>query len=118
LKGDFKMTYKDIEASRNTRLWITQVIVPVATLATSTIIAVPEARKAICKGAKHVKESIKKTFTKKESKTENRTVISIDANNRQEALAALEALAKEVFESANYFKPIKKKVQFRDSRKA
>ena len=112
------MTYKDIEASRNTRLWITQVMVPVATLATSTIIAVPEARKAICKGAKHVKESIKKTFTKKESKTENRTVISIDANNRQEALAALEALTKEVFESENYFQPIKKKVQVKDSRKA
>ena len=112
------MTYKDIEASRNTRLWITQVMVPVATLATSTIIAVPEARKAICKGANHVKESIKKTFTKKESKTENRTVISIDASNRQEALAALEALAKEVFESENYFQPIKKKVQFRNSRKA
>ena len=112
------MTYKDIEASRNARLWITQVMVPVATLATSTIIAVPEARKAICKGAKHVKEAIKKTFTKKESKTGNRTIISIDAKNRQEALSALEVLAKETFESDQPFRPIKKKVQVRDSGKA
>lgn len=112
------MTYKDIEASRNTRLWLTQVMVPVATLATSTIIAIPEARTAICKGAARIKESVKNTFTKKESRTENRTVIRIDAKNRQEALSALEALAKEVIESDNYFQPIKKKVQVKDSRKA
>lgn len=110
------MTYKHIEASRNTRLWITQVMVPVATLATSTIIAVPEARKAISKGATQVKESIKKTFTKKESIKKNRLVLNIKANNRDEALAALEALAKQVFESDPSM-PISKSVYVKDPRK-
>lgn len=41
------MTYKEIDASRNIRLWITQVALPVATLTATTLIALPEARRAI-----------------------------------------------------------------------
>lgn len=108
------MTYKNIEASRNTRLWLTQVMVPMATLAVSTLIAFPGARRAICKGASHAKEAITKTFTKKESKTENRTILSINAKNRQEALNALEAAAKEIIESNEVFQPIKKEVQVKE----
>ena len=52
------MTYKEIENSRNKRLWVTQVIMPVATLATSVVVAVPEARKAIVNKTVQVKDSI------------------------------------------------------------
>ena len=40
------MTWKQIEASREARLWITQVIVPVLGMTTALVVAVPEAREA------------------------------------------------------------------------
>lgn len=40
------MTYKQIEASREARLWISQVIVPVATVAV-TAMAIPEVREKV-----------------------------------------------------------------------
>ena len=77
------MTYKEIENSRNKRLWVTQVIMPVATLATSVVIAVPEARKAIVDKTVQVKDSIKEKFSKKESKQEEpKVIISINAEYR------------------------------------
>ena len=113
------MTYKDIENSRNKRLWVTQVIIPVATLATSVVVAVPEARTAIVNKTVQVKDSIKEKFSKKESKQEEpQVVISINAKNRQEALKALEALAREVMESDNADEPINKKVRAKASGKA
>lgn len=57
------MTHKQIEASREARLWISQVIVPVATSA-AMIMAVPEARNAVITKANEVKESIKRKFKK------------------------------------------------------
>lgn len=53
------MTYKQIEASREVRLWIGQIIVPALTVAASTL-AIPEVRHAIAAKAKSVKESIER----------------------------------------------------------
>ena len=49
------MTYKQIEASRELRLWITQVIVPAAAIA----MMIPECREAVVKKAKEVRDKIK-----------------------------------------------------------
>lgn len=57
------MTYKQIEASREARLWISQVIVPVATVI-GTAMMIPEVREKVGEKAKSVKESIKKKFKK------------------------------------------------------
>lgn len=54
------MTYKQIEASREIRLWIVQVIMPALTLA----LIVPESRKVIVAKAKEVKDKIKNRFQK------------------------------------------------------
>ena len=45
------MTYKQIEASREARLWIGQVIVPAVTCV-ATLMAVPEVRHAVVDKAK------------------------------------------------------------------
>ena len=54
------MTYKQIEASREVRLWIGQVIVPAIAL-TMTI---PEARKKVIDKSKSIKRSIDERFKK------------------------------------------------------
>ena len=59
------MTYKQIEASREARLWISQVIIPVIGIASMG--AVPEVRTAIADKGRQVKESIIKRFKKEES---------------------------------------------------
>jgi len=59
------MTYKQIETSREVRLWIGQIIVPVASLAV-TAMAIPQVREAVVSKAKSVKESFKKRKFKKE----------------------------------------------------
>lgn len=51
------MTYKQIEAAREVRLWIGQIIVPAATLAV-TILAIPEVRQAVAAKADQVKNKI------------------------------------------------------------
>lgn len=51
------MTYKQIEASREARLWLGQIIVPALTFAATTL-AVPEVRQAIATKAMSVKQSI------------------------------------------------------------
>lgn len=48
------MTYKQIEASREARLWITQVIIP----AIGVAMMIPEAREAVVAKAKEVKDKI------------------------------------------------------------
>lgn len=55
------MTYKQIEASRELRLWIGQVVVPAAAAA-AVILSNPELKNA----AKEKFESIKDRFKKKE----------------------------------------------------
>ena len=51
------MTYKQIEASRELRLWIGQIIVPAATVAITTM-TIPEVRQAIAAKANSVKQNI------------------------------------------------------------
>ena len=54
------MTYKQIEASREARLWLSQIIIPAMCI---TMMA-PEAREAVVTKAKEVKRSIKTAFAK------------------------------------------------------
>lgn len=58
-----EMTYKQIEASREARLWIGQVIIPAVTGITLAM-ANPTIRNATVAKIKDVKESIKKKFKK------------------------------------------------------
>ena len=51
------MTYKQIEASREARLWIGQIIVPAASVVVATL-SIPEVRQMIATKATSVKESI------------------------------------------------------------
>ena len=51
------MTYKQIEAAREVRLWIGQIIVPAATVAV-TAMTIPEVRQAIAAKANKVKQNI------------------------------------------------------------
>ena len=53
------MTYKQIEASREVRLWIGQVIVPAIVIAASTL-TIPEVRQAVAAKARDVKQSIER----------------------------------------------------------
>jgi hypothetical protein len=52
------MTYKQIETSREIRLWITQVILPAVGIGTVLVTAVPEFREAVVAKAKNVKDKI------------------------------------------------------------
>ena len=51
------MTYKQIEASREARLWIGQIIVPAISIAGTTL-AIPEVRQAVATKAESIKQSI------------------------------------------------------------
>ena len=55
------MTYKHIEASREARLWLTQIVLPIVTVVT----LVPEARNAVITTAKKAKNNIESKFSKK-----------------------------------------------------
>ena len=55
------MTYKQIEASRERRLWLGQIIIPVVTV----LVAIPEVREAAVTKAKNVKRFVKEKFSKK-----------------------------------------------------
>lgn len=57
------MTRKQIDASREARLWIGQIIVPALTLAISTL-AIPEVRQTVATKARSMKESIEKKMNK------------------------------------------------------
>jgi hypothetical protein len=60
MEGVIDMTWKQIEASREARLWLSQIVIP----AICITMMVPEARKAVVEKAQDVKKSIKNTFTK------------------------------------------------------
>lgn len=62
------MTYKQIEATREVRLWITQIVVPITTTVIAASICVPEVRQAIAVKCKSIKNSINKKFKKKREK--------------------------------------------------
>jgi len=53
------MTYKQIEASRELRLWIGQIIVPVTSVAV-TMLAIPEVRQNVATKFGNVKHKFKK----------------------------------------------------------
>ena len=53
------MTYKQIETSREIRLWITQVIVPTLAIVTATVTLVPEFREAAMTKFDEIKNRIK-----------------------------------------------------------
>lgn len=57
------MTYKQIETSREARLWIGQIIVPVIGLAVTTL-TIPEVRQAVSMKAESITQSIKKKLKK------------------------------------------------------
>lgn len=59
------MTYKQIEASREARLWLSQIIIPACAVAASTL-TIPEVRDAVAMKAKSIKQSIENKM-KKES---------------------------------------------------
>ena len=60
MEGVIDMTWKQIEASREVRLWLSQIVLP----AIGITMMVPEARTAVVEKAKEVKQSIKTAFTK------------------------------------------------------
>ena len=58
------MTYKQIETSREVRLWIGQIIVPAASVVVATL-SIPEVRKMAVTKAARVKESIQNRTRRK-----------------------------------------------------
>lgn len=60
------MTRKQLDQTREVRLWIGQIIVPAVTL-TATTLAIPEVRQAVAAKAKSMTESIKRKFKKEEA---------------------------------------------------
>ena len=63
MKGVTFMTWKKIEYRHETKLGISQIIMP-AILAVGTVLAIPESRHAIISKAKDIKKSIKNKFKK------------------------------------------------------
>lgn len=55
------MTWKQIESSREARLWLSQIVIPLI----GVTMMVPEARKAVVEKAQKVEKSIKTAFAKK-----------------------------------------------------
>lgn len=57
------MTYKQIEASREIRLWVTQVIVPAVGLAVGTVMLNPELKEKVTNKFEEIKNRVKyKTY--------------------------------------------------------
>ena len=58
------MTYRQIEACRETRLWVTQVILPTLGIG-AVVLSIPEVREAVGTKFNKIKDTIKsKTFKK------------------------------------------------------
>lgn len=57
------MTRKQIDTMREVRLWVRDIVVPVATAAV-TALTIPEVRQAVATKAKSVKRSIEKKMKK------------------------------------------------------
>lgn len=57
------MKYKHIEAAREARLWIGQIVIPAMTIAATTL-TIPEVRQAVAAKAKSVKQSIEDKMKK------------------------------------------------------
>lgn len=63
------MKRKNIDAMREVRLWIGQIVVPAITLAATTM-AIPEVRQAVAAKASEVKQSIESKIKRKEKETQ------------------------------------------------
>jgi hypothetical protein len=66
VKGGFSMTYKQIEASREIRLWIGQIIIPAVTVA-ATMMTIPEVRQSAAEKTDKLKRNIRTKFKKQGS---------------------------------------------------
>lgn len=53
------MKQKHIDAAREVRLWITQIVVPIVMLGTTTLVTVPEAREFVAEKFKGFKKNNK-----------------------------------------------------------
>lgn len=60
------MTYKQIEASREIRLWIGQIIIPAVTVA-ATMMTIPEVRQSAAEKTDKLKRNIRTKFKKQGS---------------------------------------------------
>lgn len=60
------MTWKQIEASREIRLWVKEIVVPVVVTGATVYAAFPEAREFVKAKASNIKEKIKTKTKKKE----------------------------------------------------
>lgn len=60
------MTRKQIDASREARLWIVQIALPMITMVT-TVLSIPEVRQAVAAKANEVKYKIKNRLNKTEA---------------------------------------------------
>lgn len=60
MKGGIDVTYKQVEASREVRLWLTQIVLPIV----GVTMLVPEARQAVVAKVKKAKKNIKTAFKK------------------------------------------------------
>lgn len=60
------MTYRQIETSREVRLWLGQIIIPAASVAVA-ILSIPEVRHKIGSKATNIKESIQYKIRRKKS---------------------------------------------------
>lgn len=58
------MTYKQIEASREVRLWIGQVIVPAIGVASAVVLSNPDLRKAASEKVDDMKQTIRRRKTR------------------------------------------------------
>ena len=58
------MTYRQIEASREARLWITQVIAPTLVLTTAVVMAKPELKEKVATKFNEVKAKIQNKLHK------------------------------------------------------
>lgn len=67
------MTYKQIETSREIRLWIGQIVVPTVTVV-ATMMTVPEVRHSVVNGIKDVKTSIKNKLNKENKKRDFKVI--------------------------------------------
>lgn len=61
------MTYKQIEAAREARLWLKEIVVPTAVVV-STALTIPEVRQAVAAKAKDIKSSIEQKIKKNKIK--------------------------------------------------
>lgn len=61
MEGGIDMTQKQIDSSREARLWLSQIVLPIV----GVVMMVPEARQAVIDKVKTAKRNIETTFSKK-----------------------------------------------------